>query len=316
MINILIYYGGLYMKKIFKYGIGLCFTSVLLASCSNGGSDSKESNSSEIKMGEILKNDNEHISYILNEDNPIEKESEIDYYILTKDGKAQVFDGTSDTTLGDVSKMKDDEIKKLMEKEDKKYFNEDKNDVIKSLEEGDKVVQEVMEGKKEINVSEDEDALKYTKKYIDENGNVPKKSLDKIKDIDYSKPKPFKIDLAVNTDGSGNETDDEVFKFKAHGFSESTKEASDDTSSDEYYYTNSAVTRTAKFMKDMKLVKGSDDTVAVTDIYDKKYAGLSYLDDDDESVNYLITEVGDKAKEVELDTPDDKYVDLVDGEKK
>ena len=61
-------------------------------------------------------------------------------------------------------------------------------------------------------------------------------------------------------------------------------------------------------IKDNKSVKPY-----ITDIFDKKYAGLSMIDEDNEDkVNYIVTEVGDKAKEVKMDSPKAKYIDKVD----
>ncbi|MGW4297844.1 hypothetical protein ACWEH1_33135, partial [Micromonospora chersina] len=123
------------------------------------------------------------------------------------------------------------------------------------------------------------------------------------------------IKLSIETDGSGNQSKSQVFKFKAHGFGGDTIDLGDPEENDKAYFTNPLVTRTSSFKDDLNLTRKYEDTVAVTDIYEKKYAGLSAIDEDDEDeVNYLITEVGDKVKEVELDSPKDKYVNSVDGD--
>lgn len=306
------------MNKLIKNGIIICGSAILLASCSSEGKDSKETNSKNIKMGDIFNNENEHISYILDDDNPIEKGTVIDYYIVSKDGKAKIYDGTGDTTLGDISKMSTKKIKDRMKKEDEEWFKKDKKETIDSLKEGTNKVSEINKGYSgNENDPQEKSAFKYTKDYIDKHGNVPQKYLDKIKKINYTEPKAEPIKLALKTDGSGNSSKSETFKFKAHGFSIGSIDEPENTESKEYYFTDSSVTKTASFENDLSLEKKYEDTVAVTDIYDKKFAGLSAIDEDDsDDVNYLITEVGDKTKEVKLDSPKDKYVNTVDGDKK
>lgn len=306
------------MKRFFKSMIVIFGTTIFLASCSSEGKDSKESNSEKIKMGNILNSNNEHISYILRDDNPIEKNTTIDYYVLSKNGKAKIYDGTGDTTLGDISKMNNKDIKDRMKKEDKEWFKKDKKDTLQTLKEGTDKVSEIKKGftgdKEDTQAKK---AYEYTKDYIDEHGNVPQKGIDKIEKVKYKAPKSQNIKLAIETDGSGNKSDSQEFKYKAHGFTIDSIDEAKDPDSQEYYFTDSLVTKTASFVDDLSLTKRYEDTVAVTDIYDKKYAGLSSIDEDDEDeVNYFITEVGDKAEEVELDSPKDKYIDSVDGDKK
>lgn len=303
------------MKKLIRGGAIICSSAVLLASCSNSGSDSKESNSEKIHMGDILSNKNEHISYILTDDNPIEKNTNIDFYVVTKDGKAKVYDGTGDTTLGDVAKMDDKKIKERMAKEDKEWFKKDKKETLDALNEGIDKVAEIKKGyhEKKSDGEKGKKAYEYTKKYIDEHGNVPQKAKDKIEKTKYTEPKFSDLKISAKTDGSGNETEKETFKFKAHGFKTTGVDQSEDYDSQDYYFTDSSVQTSAKFENDLNLTEEYEDTVAVTDIFDKKYAGLSMIDEDDEDkVNYIVTEVGDKAKEVKMDSPKAKYIDKVD----
>ncbi|MBM0811424.1 hypothetical protein [Staphylococcus epidermidis] len=306
------------MKKITKSAILLFLTTIFLASCSSGGKDSKETNNEKIKMGNILNSKNEHISYILHDYNPIEKDTTIDFYILSKDGKAKVYDGTGDTTLGDISKMDNKDIKNRMIKEDKEWFEKDKKETLERLKEGEDKVSEISKGYTgDKDDTQEKKAYKYTKDFIDEHGNLPKKGINKIENIKYKDPKFQDIKLSIETDGSGNQSKSQEFKFKAHGFRLNSIDMPEDKDSQEYYFTDSSVTNTVSFVNNLSLTKEYEDTVAVTDIYEKKYAGLSSIDEDDEDkVNYFITEVGDKAEEVELDSPKDKYIDSVDGDKK
>lgn len=304
------------MRKLFRNGAIIGSATLFLAGCSNGVK-SQESNSKYISMGNIFNSDNEHISYILSDDNPIEKESSIQFYIVTKNGKAKVYDGTEDTTLGDVSRMDEDEIKKRMKKEDKEWFKKDKKETIDYLKDGVSKVDEIKQGFKVYqDAEEDKKTYKKTKEYVDKYGNVPQRFLDEINKTKYTEPKYEKIETAVETDGSGNKSEKEGFKFLSHGFYQSNYKAPKEGSNDSYYL-EKPVTNSAVFGDKLELKEEYEDTVAVTDIYDKKYAGLSYLDDDDEdTANYLVTEVGDKTKEVKFDTPKADFMDIVDGKEK
>lgn len=304
------------MKRLVRNGAIITSATLFLASCSNGVK-SQESNSKYISMGNIFNSDNEHISYILSDDNPIEKDSTIQYYIVTKNGKAKVYDGTEDTTLGDVSRMDEDKIKDRMRKEDKEWFNKDKKETIDYLKNGVTKVNEVKQGfKGDDDIIEDKKTYKNTKEYVDKHGNVPQKYLNKVKNSKYKEPEFNQLETALETDGSGNKSKKEGFKFLAHGFHQGNYDAPKD-GSDKSYYMETSVTNSATYEDKLELTEEYEDTVAVTDIYDKKYAGLSYLDEDDEdTANYLVTEVGDKTKEVKFDTPKADFIDIVDGKKK
>jgi len=306
------------LKKFTKSIILIFLTTIFLASCSGEGKNSKETNNEKIKMGDVLNSKNEHISYILhdNSDDPIEKGTTIDFYVLSKDGKAKVYDGTGDTTLGDVSKMDNRDIKDRMKKEDKEWFEKDKKEKMEALEEGNDKVSEIRKGYTgDKDGIQEKKAYEYTKDFIDEHGNLPKKGIDKIKNVKYKDPKFKDIKLSIETDGSGNQSKSQAFKFKAHGFNIDFTNWGGDPENEKNYFTDNLVTKTGYFKDDLNLTEKYEDTVAVTDIYEKKYAGLSAIDEDDEDeVNYFITEVGDKVKEVELDSPKDKYVDSVDGD--
>lgn len=204
-----------------------------------------------------------------------------------------------------------------MIKEDKEGFEKDKKETIEALEEGSDKVSEINKGYTgDKDDTREKKAYEYTKDFIDEYGNLPKKDIDKIEKLKYKQPKFQDIKLSIETDGSGNQSKSQEFKFKAHGFRLNSIDMPEDKGSQEYYFTDSSVTNTVSFVNNLSLTKEYEDTVAVTDIYEKKYAGLSSIDEDDEDeVNYLITEVGDKVKEVELDSPKDKYVNSVDGDK-
>ena len=303
------------MKRLIKNGLIITITIVFLTSCSHG-IKSNETNSKNIFMGNIFNSNNEHISYMTTDENPIEKETPIYLYIVTKKGKAKIYDGTGDTTLGDVSKMDEDEIKDRMKKEDKKWFKKDKKDTIDYLEKGSSTVKDVKEGfKGDKDIVEETKTYKNSKEYVDKYGNIPQKYLDKIENQKYKEPKFNNIKISVKTDGSGNKTQKEKFKFQMHGFKQGDYKGPEE-GSDKYYYMKTAVANSATYTEKYNMEREFEDTVAVTDIYDKKYAGLSFLDEDDEGeAHYLITGVGDKTKEMKFDKPKAKYIDYVDGKK-
>lgn len=299
-------------KKLFKNGVIICGTIVVLTGCSNDGVNSKETNSKVIKIGDVLKSPHEHISYQISDDSDDDekdqifgKDTTIDYYIVSKNGKAKVYDGTGDTTLGEVSKMDTNEIKKRMKKEDKEYFDKDKKDTIEELQNDAQEINDQISNEDE----ESEDEEDNYKDYIKEHGNVPEKSIDKIKKVKYKEPKAQKIKVSIDTDDSGNSTEEEKVKFYENGFYTYDLDAPDSVINEAI-----PVTATADYASDIFTENNYDTTTQPTDIYDKKYAGLNYTDEDGDTYN-LITEIGKKTKNVKLDGPKDKYVDKVDGHK-
>lgn len=76
------------MKRLIKNGLIITITIVFLTSCSHG-IKSNETNSKNIFMGNIFNSNNEHISYMTTDENPIEKETPIYLYIVTKKRKSQ-----------------------------------------------------------------------------------------------------------------------------------------------------------------------------------------------------------------------------------
>ncbi|OEL06516.1 MULTISPECIES: hypothetical protein [Staphylococcus] len=309
------------MKKIYKCTL-LLASILVLASCSSDSSNSKETNNKNIKIGKMINSNKEHISYYINEEDTLDKDSRISYYIVSKNGKSKVYDDTGDTSLGEVSKMDEDELKKHMKKKDKEFFESRKKDVLKELEEGDDIVQEVINGEMTEENYENKDELeKYSKKYIKENGNVPKNSIEKTKDVSYKQPKAYKTKIGLNTDGSGNNTEVERYKFKNHNiYTTSTLDLDVNMGdlnidSNEYGYTLNKITLEGNYFDDAPMERDFTGAFSGKEIYDKTYGGLSYYDEAEEENNYLITEIGDKVENVKLDSPKDKYVDEVDKEK-
>ncbi|WP_100489762.1 hypothetical protein [Sporolactobacillus pectinivorans] len=229
------------MKSIIKCGLVICTSSLFLVSC---GTD--VANEKSVNMNKILKDDNEHISYIVTDENSLSKDSTIGFYILSKNGKAKLYDGTDETTVSKIAKMDKKEIKNQMKKEDKEYFETDKKDVLELVD----------------------------------------KNPDEVKDTKYKEPKAQKIKM------SSSSSDKSSFKFLIHGF---------DTISDDYQEDPNEDTPTKGVYVDNRELKYDfDKVVNPKEFSDKKFAGLKYYDDIDEVNEYLITRVGDKAKEVEM----------------
>ncbi|KIX91874.1 hypothetical protein TP70_00155 [Staphylococcus microti] len=181
------------MKKLL---FGAIVSTFLLTGCSN------VTNSKELKMGEVFNSGKEHISYVVDGSEDIDKDSEIEMMIVTKDGKSKLYNIKSDTTLGDMAKLDDDKKKEKMLKDDKKYFKTMKGFKLDQLKSHMYYINhkddENLEGDAELNSLKMDDV---------------KKSYDEAKNIKYKEPEFKDIELTVFTDGSGNETSSETFTF-------------------------------------------------------------------------------------------------------
>ena len=178
------------MKKLL---FGAIVSTFLLTGCSN------VTNSKELKMGEVFNSGKEHISYVIDTSEDLEKGSYVDYVIVSKKGETKFYNMyESELTLGDFTKMDDDEIEEKALKVDKKSFNANKKSRLKDIEyridyynDREKLDKEDLDAKKEL-----------------------EKEYKQLKNTKYKEPEFKKMKLEVITDGSGNETEYERFTFK------------------------------------------------------------------------------------------------------
>ncbi|UXR74057.1 MULTISPECIES: membrane lipoprotein lipid attachment site-containing protein [unclassified Staphylococcus] len=177
------------MKKIL---LGAIVSAFLLTGCSN------VTNSKELKMGEVFNSGKEHVSYLIDYSSDytedVDKDSYVDYVIISKKGETKFYYmEDSDITLGEVTKMSNDEVKEKALELYKNNFNENKNDELSNLK---------TSIEDHYGVYDRSEKQKFKKRY------------NELKNKQYLEPEFEKMNLKVVTDGSGNETKYEKFTFK------------------------------------------------------------------------------------------------------
>jgi len=261
------------MKKFFVVMIVFCF---ILVGCSNS---SNKSNEKTVKMGEML-NSGEKVSFVVNSEEGIDKDSTVWYYVYTKDGKVTAYNSKLGVKLGEVSKLSDKDLIERMKKEDKDFFEYSKSEKSKSW-----------------------------KNYIEDAGGDQRvvrganKSLDALDKISYKKPKTMDLKVKVITDGSGNNTEKEKLNVSINNM---LKEDGDYASLDslakgfDYKYTNNTSSD-----NDVEDYFNTYDTVyGPIEVYDSKFVSLNGGEDD----SALVTKVGEKTKAIEFDDKKDENV--------
>lgn len=272
--------------KFIKYGAVILGTSLLLSACSSNGSS--EANKEKVEFANVMSKGkqvtfrvdaNEEETYAPNKDNPI------DAYIFSDNGKVTVYNATDDTKLKDMKDKSYDDILELAKKQDKKRFENNKSDNEKDIEN----VLDTDKSNYEDSIRTRGKKSEITKGYKKMMETTQKK-YEKYKNLKYEEPKQRDLKIGVVEDGSGNDTKEERFYTTPDGF---------DGQEDEFIHDPE------KLNKDYKYVMRSSGEIV--EIYDDKYA---YLDTDQEGEDrsYLVTKVGDKAKESALDKPDNKNV--------
>lgn len=272
--------------KFIKYGAVILGTSLLLSACSSNGSS--EANKEKVEFANVMSKGkqvtfrvdaNEEETYAPNKDNPI------DAYIFSDNGKVTVYNATDDTKLKDMKDKSYDDILELAKKQDKKRFENNKSDNEKDIEN----VLDTDKSNYEDSIRTRGKKSEITKDYKKMMETTQKK-YEKYKNLKYEEPKQRDLKIGVVEDGSGNDTKEERFYTTPDGF---------DGQEDEFIHDPE------KLNKDYKYVMRSSGEIV--EIYDDKYA---YLDTDQEGEDrsYLVTKVGDKAKESALDKPDNKNV--------
>ncbi len=293
------------MKKILTVIGLLVFT---LAGCG------KATEEKEVKFSDVMNDKKETISYIVknnSEDSPgIGKDSEILRYIISKDGKVAVFnddnsENPSNTRLGKLLKMSDDEKIKFIKKRDKDSFNKSKSELAAEKMERVKQAEKDLEQEGDSDERIEEMNGKTPKEFYTKQIKTFTKDAKKIKNTKYKEPTFEKLVIEISTDETGNNTNKEFLNIASHDFDEESKNGVYRNSKESaknygFYFT---------------------DVVSPIEIYDTKVAGINnikYIEDnssydnydtvDYDNYKYLVTEVGDKTQKFKLDQPDDKGV--------
>ncbi|UXR78468.1 MULTISPECIES: membrane lipoprotein lipid attachment site-containing protein [unclassified Staphylococcus] len=262
------------MKKILLGGITAMF---LLTGCSN------ETNSKELKMGEVFNSGKEHISYITTYDPKESKgDAPVEFVIVSKKGETKLYNVyEGEYALGDFAKMKDRKIEDKALEADKKAFNTQKREVISSIKDQMESTEDELH---ELHKDAGDPLVEYEIEETDAEYDELNQALIKTQRTHYEDPEFKKMKLVLYTGFAGDsedETGEEMFVFKKSNIFSDSEEKE----------------------HDLTLI-GSIDPV---DVHEKRYAGLY-----SNRGRYIVTEVGDKVEKSILDSKDDEYVDKVE----
>lgn len=290
--------------------IGIATISLLLVGCSNS-----EANKDKVKMGQVMQDGHKTVSYIVDgdEDNyNLTKDSKLDRYIISENGKITVYNDTGDTKLGKIARMKEEKLEDYIKDQDKKYFEDEKEQSIQNLKDQYKTDKDSKQSMKdaynEYKQMDSDEQKKFLKSnevtekdmvnQIEKNDKRDKQQQNNLKDIKelkYKEPKPRDLKIKVKTDDSGNNTKEERINLGSAYFDSANKFENDKSARNNYMVFSNVQT--------------------TTDIYDKRYVGISdmeYADDNgyENEYSYLITEGGEKSQGGILDAPKDKKVKI------
>lgn len=298
------------MVVLKKSIIGIAAISLLLVGCSNS-----EAKKDKVKMGQVMQDGHKTISYIVDgdEDNHnLTKNSKLDRYIISENGKITVYNDTGDTKLGKIAQMNEDKLEDYIKDQDKKYFEDEKDqniqdqkDEYKKYKDNKESMEDAYNDYKQMDSDEKKHFLHINevseKDMVDQiakNNKADKynqKQMKKLKAKKYEAPKPRDLKIKVKTDDSGNNTKEESINLGSAYFDSPGKYESDKDARKNYMAFSNVQT--------------------ATDIYDKRYVGISdmeYADDNgyEDDYSYLITEGGKKSEGGILDSPKDKKVKI------
>lgn len=268
-----------------------------LASCSNNDNpkQKKTTKNDEMKVGEMMQEDKEHVWFVLH--NPktesLESQSDVDEFIITKNGKMKIYQAKTipSQELEDLLKKDEKSLISEIKKQDKWYYKmktskligdteadiENAKDLIKKGYDNYSPSKESHGGndyaviQKELHNKSPKESLKELKKN--------KKDLESLK---YIEPKSQKVDLrSVGSNQLRISTNREFNLPKSF----QTKNGEYNTFSN---------------------------TIDPIEINGKKVAGLSSVDENSDSSEatepYLITTVNDNVKKVLIDKPTDPAI--------
>lgn len=266
------------MKK--QLLVGMVGATLLLGACGNGSTGNNSAEKKDVTFGEIF-NKGKKVSFEVenkpdNDDHKPVKDSYVNKYIFTNDGKQTIYNGSRETTLEEIKDKSNEEILKIAKKEDEEVFNKLKNNNIDI---------------KKIDIKNDKNFIESEKKYPSKVKEMEKKlennekELEKIRKDEYESPNERPVKIKVKTDGSGNNTSNEWFFIQTNYDEDGNKNNNDKLKNT---YTSYSVEHSP------------------VEIFDDSYGWLSQNNDDPRK--FLVTKVGDKVEQVKLDEPDSKYI--------
>lgn len=304
------------MKKILMICVTMIF---ILVAC--GNKVDRMSNKREVSFGEMMNSGTKWFFVVQDADDSIGKDNFVKTIIKSQNGKIStynldnivLFDGEemNDITLGKISKMSDKEIEKAAKKGHKRTINnqgiyslalskyikgENISDTDTITEEYKFITKKERIGKHTI----DGDTTEFSQNDYDKSMKYVKEAQKDADDIFKKTTEPYKLNIKVTSDDSGNETTKEQFNIGTFGYSH-------------FNFFQSAGARSKQDVLD--LLSGNYTPVhddyesysggGVKKIYDTNFA---YMDNTESSGNKLVTKVGDKVESVKNDKPSAKYV--------
>ena len=309
------------MKKLTIFCLSVLF---ILTACGNKAD--KVSNKEDVSFGEMMNNGTKFFFIVDSDGESIGKDDQVHTVIKSQDGKittynlsnTPVFDDEkmNDLSLGEVSKMSDKEIEKKARKGHKLTMdnigvyslalsNYIKNENISTF---DVLTDDTnfVTRKNEIGKHTIDD---QTKEFSQNDYNKSMKYVEKAKKENIFKEttQPYKLNIKVESDDSGNQTSKERFNIDPAGngrindFNYTDAETKDDVIN--------ILSRNYKLPKNNYL---SFNGGSIKKIYDTNFGYMIESNDSDDDMDTpktkLVTKVGKKVNNVVNDKPDSKYV--------
>lgn len=272
---------------------------IALASCSNNDNpkQKKTTKNDEMKVGEMMQEDKEHVWFVTRDDEELTKDSKVDRYIVTKNGKMKIYiaERVPAQTLGALLKKDEKTLIKDIKKQDEWFFKFDKSEIVAKTNADIKNAKDLQKkGYDEYSPSKEShggtDYAVIKKEREDQSPEESLKELEKYKQdiekLSYKAPKSRKIDL--KSIGSGEL---QLSIDRNYGYPKIIGTGSDVDNIKKLSFTN---------------------TLNPKSINNKTVAGLNNYDENQESDEgtspYLVTIVDNKVKKVLLDKPTDPAI--------
>ncbi|HCY0820945.1 TPA: hypothetical protein O0673_002752 [Staphylococcus aureus] len=270
---------------------------VALASCSNNSNpkQKKTTKDDEMKVGEMMQEDKEHVWFLMHDKKTetLESESVVDEFIITKNGKMKIYQAKTipQQNLGELLKKDEKSLIKDIKEQDKWYFKMKTAEMIGNTNADIKNAKDLIKkGYDEYSPSRDShggnDYAVIQKELHNKSPEESLKELEKNKnDLEsrkYEAPKSQKVDLRSVGSGKLRISTDRKFNFP------------------KAFQTNNGEYNTFSNPVNPKEISG------------KKVAGLSVYDEDEgleEGTDpFFVTTVDNKIKKVLFDKPNDPAI--------
>lgn len=269
---------------------------ITLASCSNTNPKQKKTTKKdEMKVGEMMQEDKEHVWFLLHNSktDSLESQSDVDEFIITKNGKMRIYQAKTipSQELGDLLKKDEKSLISEIKKQDEWYYDMkisqligDTNADIQNAKDLSKKGYDKYSPSKESHGGNDYAVIQKELKNKSPEESLKELEKDK-KDLEnhkYKAPKSQKVDL------------------RSVGSNQLRISTKRDFNLPKSFQTNDGEYNTFS------------NTIDPIDINGKKVAGLSAIDEENDSTEptdpYLVTVVNDKVKKVTLDKPTDPAI--------